>query len=122
MSSLINELLSFSKAGLKGHAPSLQPVQIAAIVAMRHCEAAVESIAAEYQRRRDALCSGLKRLGWSIERPKAGMFVWAKIPEPFDQMGSIDFAMKLLDEGGVAVSPGRGFGTCPMAGRCIGRE
>lgn len=87
-----------------------QPVQIAAIVALRHCEAAVESIASEYQLRRDALCDGLQRLGWSVERPQAGMFVWAKIPEPWDQMGSIDFAMKLLDEGGVAVSPGRGFG------------
>jgi alanine-synthesizing transaminase len=87
-----------------------QPVQIAAIVAMRHCDAAVESIAAEYQARRDVLCDGLTRLGWDIEKPKAGMFVWAKIPEPWAQMGSIDFAMKLLDEGGVAVSPGRGFG------------
>jgi alanine-synthesizing transaminase len=87
-----------------------QPVQIAAIVAMRHCDAAIESISAEYQERRDILCDGLNRQGWDIERPKAGMFVWAKIPEPWDKMGSIDFAMKLLDEGGVAVSPGRGFG------------
>ena len=87
-----------------------QAVQIAAIVAMRHCDAAVESIAAEYQGRRDVLCDGLARLGWDIERPKAGMFVWAKIPEPWAQMGSIDFAMKLLEEGGVAASPGRGFG------------
>jgi alanine-synthesizing transaminase len=87
-----------------------QAIQIAAIVAMRHCDAAVESIAAEYQERRDALCDGLERLGWEIDRPKAGMFVWAAIPEPWRDMGSIDFAMKLLDEGGVAVSPGRGFG------------
>lgn len=87
-----------------------QPVQIAAIVAMRHADAAVESITAEYQRRRDTLCDGLHRLGWEVEVPRAGMFVWAKIPQPWDQMGSIDFAMKLLDEGGVAVSPGRGFG------------
>jgi len=87
-----------------------QPVQIAAIVAMRHCEASVESIATEYQRRRDVLCNGLNRLGWEVDAPKAGMFIWAKIPEPWDRMGSIDFAMKLLDEGGVAVSPGRGFG------------
>ncbi len=87
-----------------------QPIQIAAIVAMRHCDAAVESIAAEYQIRRDALCDGLVRLGWRLEVPKAGMFVWAEIPQPWKAMGSIDFAMKLLDEGGVAVSPGRGFG------------
>jgi alanine-synthesizing transaminase len=87
-----------------------QPVQIAAIVAMRHAEAAVEAIAAEYQHRRDVLCDGLKRLGWELDAPKAGMFVWAKIPEPWSRMGSIEFAMKLLDEAGVAVSPGRGFG------------
>ncbi|MCC7422265.1 MAG: aminotransferase class I/II-fold pyridoxal phosphate-dependent enzyme [Planctomycetaceae bacterium] len=87
-----------------------QAIQIAAIVAMRHSEAAVESMAVEYQQRRDVLVSGLQRLGWEVEAPKAGMFLWAKIPEPYAKMGSIDFAMKLLDEGGVAVSPGRGFG------------
>jgi alanine-synthesizing transaminase len=77
---------------------------------MRNCDEAVESIAEEYHRRRDVLCDGLERLGWEIERPRAGMFIWAKIPEPWAEMGSIDFAMKLLDEVGVAVSPGRGFG------------
>lgn len=87
-----------------------QPIQIAAIVAMRHCDAAIESLASEYQVRRDVLCDGLERQGWEIERPKAGMFVWAKIPEPWSSMGSIDFSMKLLEEAGVAVSPGRGFG------------
>ena len=87
-----------------------QAIQIAAIVAMRHCDAAIESVTDEYRRRRDVLCDGLTRLGWEVEKPRAGMFVWAKIPEPWNQMGSIDFAMKLLDEGGVAVSPGRGFG------------
>jgi alanine-synthesizing transaminase len=87
-----------------------QAIQIAAIVAMRHSESAVESMAAEYQMRRDVLASGLHRLGWEVEPPRAGMFLWAKIPEPYAKMGSIDFAMKLLDEGGVAVSPGRGFG------------
>lgn len=87
-----------------------QAAQIAAIVAIRHAEAAVEAVAAEYEKRRDALCDGLERIGWEIERPRAGMFVWTKIPEPWSQMGSIDFAMKLLDEAGVAVSPGRGFG------------
>ena len=87
-----------------------QAIQIAAIVAMRHCEPAVEAIAEEYQERRDVPVDGLDRLGWDVEKPKAGMFVWAKIPEPWAQMGSIDFSMKLLDEAGVAVSPGRGFG------------
>ncbi len=87
-----------------------QPIQIAAIVALRHCEAAVEAIAEEYRKRRDVLCQGLQRLGWEVEKPKAGMFVWAKIPEPWQSMGSIDFSLKLLDEAAVAVSPGRGFG------------
>ena len=87
-----------------------QPIQIAAIIAMRHCDAAIEGLAAEYQVRRDTLCDGLERLGWEIERPRAGMFIWAKIPEPWSGMGSIDFSMLLLEEAGVAVSPGRGFG------------
>ncbi|MDX1966260.1 MAG: aminotransferase class I/II-fold pyridoxal phosphate-dependent enzyme [Planctomycetaceae bacterium] len=87
-----------------------QATQIAAIVAMRHCESAVEAIAAEYQDRRDVLVDGLTRQGWDVEKPKAGMFCWAKIPEPWAEMGSIDFSMKLMEEAGVAVSPGRGFG------------
>ena len=87
-----------------------QPIQIAAIVAMRHCDDSVAKVAELYQQRRDALCEGLERLGWDIERPKAGMFVWAKIPDAWAEMGSIEFAMKLLNEGGVAASPGRGFG------------
>ena len=87
-----------------------QAIQIAAIVAMRHCDSSIDSLSAEYQERRDVLCDGLERLGWEIERPKAGMFVWARIPQPWAEMGSIELAMKLLDEAGVAVSPGRGFG------------
>lgn len=87
-----------------------QPIQIAAIVAMRHCDDAIAELCLEYQTRRDALCDGLSRLGWDVEPPKAGMFVWAKIPEPWSEMGSIEFSMKLLNEAAVAVSPGRGFG------------
>jgi len=87
-----------------------QAAQIAAIIAMRHCDAAIESVAAEYEKRRDALCSSLERIGWAVDSPRASMFVWTKIPEPWSDMGSIDFALKLLDEAGVAVSPGRGFG------------
>jgi len=88
-----------------------RPIQIAAIMALRHTQAAVEAQAAEYQRRRDVLCDGLRRLGWPVERPKATMFVWAKIPEPWaSDMTSFDFAMKLLKQGDVAVSPGAGFG------------
>jgi alanine-synthesizing transaminase len=88
-----------------------RPIQIAAIMALRHTEAAVEAQAAVYQGRRDVLCDGLERLGWPIERPKATMFVWAEIPETWaSEMNSFDFAMKLLEEGDVAVSPGGGFG------------
>lgn len=87
-----------------------QAIQISAIIAMRHGDQYILDLAAEYQKRRDVLCDSLERIGWEAERPKAGMFVWTKIPEPWAKMGSIDFSMKLLEEAGVAVSPGRGFG------------
>jgi len=87
------------------------PIQVAGIIALRHCEDAVERQRQVYQRRRDVLCDGLRRIGWEVERPKATMFVWARIPEPWrSRMGSLEFAMKLLEEADVAVSPGRGFG------------
>jgi alanine-synthesizing transaminase len=70
----------------------------------------VDRQAAEYQQRRDVLVDGLRRIGWEVESPKASMFVWAKYPPEWQSMGSIDFAMKLLEEAEVAVSPGRGFG------------
>ncbi len=88
-----------------------QAVQIAAIVALRHGEEGRRSQVVEYQGRRDVLVEGLNRLGWKVESPKGGMFVWAPIPEPWrSSMGSVDFAMKLMEEADVAVSPGRGFG------------
>src|SRR5262249_38014952 len=88
-----------------------QPIQIAGILALRHCEDLVERQAAEYQKRRDVLVEGLRRIGWEVEKPKASMFVWAQYPKEWrDRMGSIDLAMKLLEEAEVAVSPGRGFG------------
>lgn len=88
-----------------------QPIQIAGIVALRECEELVDRQALEYQNRRDVLVDGLRRIGWEVQTPKASMFVWARYPEEWQaKMGSIDFAMKLLEEGDVAVSPGRGFG------------
>ena len=88
-----------------------RPIQIAAIMALRHTDAAVEAQAKIYQQRRDVLCDGLERLGWPIVRPKATMFVWAKIPDAWSsQMGSFDFSMKLLKESNVVVSPGAAFG------------
>lgn len=88
-----------------------RPIQIASIVALRDTEAAVEAQSELYQHRRDVLCDGLTRIGWDITRPRAGMFVWAKIPEIWqEKMNSLDFAMKLLEEGDVAAAPGGGFG------------
>ena len=87
-----------------------QAVQIAAIIAMRHADPAVAAVVAEYQKRRDALVDGLNRVGWDVPKPRAGMFVWAPIPAEHRGEGSVDFALKLLSEGDVAVSPGGGFG------------
>src|SRR6516165_6039431 len=88
-----------------------QPIQIAGILALRHGDELVAHQAKVYQDRRDVLVDGLRRLGWEVERPKASMFVWARYPQEWrDRMGSIDFAMKLIEEAEVAVSPGRGFG------------
>jgi len=80
-------------------------------VALRDTEATVEKQSLIYQGRRDVLLQGLRRIGWEAATPRAGMFVWAKIPEPWaSSMNSIDFAMHLLEQGNVAVSPGGGFG------------
>jgi alanine-synthesizing transaminase len=88
-----------------------QPIQVAGILALRHGDEQVERQAREYQARRDVLVDGLRRIGWEAASPRAGMFVWARYPEEWRQrLGSIDFAMKLLEEAEVAVSPGRGFG------------
>jgi alanine-synthesizing transaminase len=88
-----------------------QAIQIAAIVALRHTDVAVEQQSAIYQGRRDVLVNGLRRIGWNANPPRAGMFLWTEIPEPWRRkMSTMDFAMKLLDEGNVAVSPGTGFG------------
>ena len=89
-----------------------QAIQIAAIMALRHTDSAVEEQSQIYQGRRDTLCDGLARLGWEANVPKAGMFVWQPIPEPWrSRMSTMDFAMLLLEKGNVAVSPGSGFGT-----------
>lgn len=88
-----------------------QAVQIAAIVALRHTEAAVEAQSQIYQGRRDVLVDGLRRLGWQVNPPRAGMFVWARVPDEWQRrMNTLDFAMKLLEEADVAASPGTGFG------------
>jgi alanine-synthesizing transaminase len=86
------------------------PVQVAAIAALNGPQECVADIVETYRRRRDALINGLNRAGWPVQKPKATMFVWAPIPEPYRAMGSIEFAKFLLAEAKVAVSPGIGFG------------
>jgi alanine-synthesizing transaminase len=85
-------------------------IQIAGVVALRDCAAEVVEQARIYEQRRDVLCNGLRRIGWPVTEPKAGMFVWARIPSAFGQMGSMSFAIKLMEEANVAVAPGIGFG------------
>ncbi len=88
-----------------------QAIQIAAIMALRHTDAAVEKQSKIYEGRRDVLVEGLRRLGWKVDPPKAGMFLWARVPDKWlARMSTMDFAMLLLDQGDVAVSPGSGFG------------
>lgn len=87
-----------------------QPIQIAGIIALNECGEVPKQIREIYRARRDALCDGLERIGWEITRPPATMFAWAKIPDEFLPMGSLEFAKYLVREAKVAVSPGIGFG------------
>lgn len=86
------------------------PIQVAAIAALEGPQDCVAEICEMYRKRRDVLCDALNAAGWQVERPKATMFVWAKIPEAFRHLGSIEFSKLLLTEAKVAVSPGIGFG------------
>lgn len=87
-----------------------QPIQIASIIALNGPQECVREISDTYRLRRDALVEGLNKAGWEIERPKATMFVWAQIPQPFRKMGSLEFSKYLIKEARVAVAPGIGFG------------
>ncbi|MGE5808527.1 MAG: alanine transaminase [Nitrospirota bacterium] len=87
-----------------------QPIQIASIIALNGPQECVSEITEMYRCRRDVLIDGLDKAGWKIEKPKATMFVWAEIPEPFRKAGSLEFSKYLIKEAGVAVSPGVGFG------------
>ncbi len=89
---------------------TFQPIQIAAIVAMNETPDYPKVVNETYQARRDVLCDGLTRIGWHVARPKGTMFVWARIPEAYRDMGSLDFSKLLVSEGKVATSPGVGFG------------
>lgn len=84
-------------------------IQIAGIIALRDCDHTIADQVAIYQTRRDTLCNGLDRMGWEIEKPGAGMFVWVKIPAPYSEMGSMQFAIEMMNMANVAVAPGIGF-------------
>jgi alanine-synthesizing transaminase len=89
---------------------TFQPIQIAAIVALNEQPDYPKQVNEIYWGRRDALCDGLDRIGWHVEKPKGTMFVWAPIPEPYQEMGSLEFSSMLVREAKVATSPGVGFG------------
>jgi alanine-synthesizing transaminase len=86
------------------------PIQVASIIALEGPQECVEEVRAMYQKRRDVMCTGLQAAGWHVDVPKATMYVWARIPEQYKNMGSLDFSKKLLADAKVAVSPGIGFG------------
>ena len=87
-----------------------QPIQIASTVALNGPQDCVKEVVQRYQNRRNVLVNGLNRIGWPVALPRATMFVWARIPDPFRHMGSLEFSKLLLREAKVAVSPGIGFG------------
>ncbi|MBK8064571.1 MAG: alanine transaminase [Betaproteobacteria bacterium] len=86
------------------------PIQVASIIALDGPQQCVEEIRLKYQKRRDVMVNGLHEAGWMVDNPRASMYVWAKIPEPYAKLGSLEFAKKLLNEAKIAVSPGIGFG------------
>lgn len=107
-----NEEVVAALARLKSYLDygTFQPIQIASIVAMNESPDYPVEVNHIYRSRRDALIDGLARVGWAIDRPRGTMFVWAPIPEPYEEMGSLEFAKMLVREAKVAVSPGVGFG------------
>ena len=86
------------------------PIQVASIAALEGPQDCVTDIAMRYQKRRDVLVKGLYEAGWMVDVPRASMYVWAKIPEPYRKLGSLEFTKKLLAQAKVSVSPGIGFG------------
>ncbi|HJR92835.1 MAG TPA: aminotransferase class I/II-fold pyridoxal phosphate-dependent enzyme [Acidimicrobiia bacterium] len=89
---------------------TFQPIQIASIIALNEGDDYVSEVNEIYRRRRDTLVDGLTRMGWKVEAPQGTMFLWAPIPDPYQEMGSLDFSFHLLETAKVAVSPGIGFG------------
>lgn len=96
---------------------TFQPIQLAAAKAIEEGDSYVEEVCETYRQRRDILVDGLTAGGWKVDRPAGTMFVWAEIPGPYADMGSLDFSIHLLERAGVAVSPGVGFG--PSGEGCV---
>src|SRR3546814_988367 len=86
------------------------PIQVAAIAALDGPQECVNEVVEQYRSRRDVLARGLHEAGWNVEVPKASMYIWAQIPEPYRAMRSLEFAKRVLSDANVAVSPGIGFG------------
>ena len=89
---------------------TFQPIQIASIIALNEGDDAIEEVNAVYAKRRDVLVDGLNRAGWKVPKPQGTMFLWAELPGPYEDMGSLAFSIDLLERAKVAVSPGIGFG------------
>jgi alanine-synthesizing transaminase len=107
-----NRDLVYALSRIKGYHDygTFTPIQVAAIAALEGPQDCVLDIASRYQRRRDVLVKGLHEAGWKVDVPKASMYVWAKIPETYAAMGSLEFAKRVLAKAKVSVSPGIGFG------------
>ena len=89
---------------------TFQPIQIAATVTLNEAQDFPKQVREIYQSRRDVLCDGLAKIGWQVEKPKGTMFVWARLPEQYRDMSSLDFAKLCVTDAHVAVAPGDGFG------------
>jgi len=107
-----NPKLVNALARIKGYHDygTFTPIQVAAIAALEGPQDCVEEIRATYEQRRDVLVKGLHEAGWMVQKPKASMYIWAKIPKPYGALGSLEFAKRLLTRAKVSVSPGVGFG------------
>ncbi|EKU30258.1 MULTISPECIES: alanine transaminase [Alcaligenes] len=107
-----NESLVNALARIKSYHDygTFTPIQVAAIAALEGPQDCVSEVVEQYRRRRDVLAKGLHEAGWMVDVPKASMYIWAKIPEFYKDIGSLEFAKRLLSDAKVAVSPGIGFG------------
>jgi alanine-synthesizing transaminase len=107
-----NKHLVHALSRIKGYHDygTFTPIQVASIAALEGPQDCVKDIVLKYQNRRDVLLKGLSEAGWKVDPPKASMYVWARIPDEYRKLGSLEFTKKLLSQAKVSVSPGIGFG------------